>query len=73
MTPERRKSILTLEVGKRVRENSSVKREEMDSVVTALVGLDLGVVDALRDKALMGEKVSSSSILNVGKRRRPGG
>lgn len=59
MTPERRKSILTHEVGKRVRENSGVKREEMDSVVTALVGLDLGVVDALKDKALMGEKVSS--------------
>lgn len=63
MTPERRKSVLTAEVGKRVREYSGVKKDDVDGVVRALVGLDLGVVDALRDRVLLGEKVSEALTL----------
>lgn len=72
MTPERRKSVLTFEVGKRVREMSPsvVKKDEMDGVVNALVGLDLGVVEALKDRSLMGEKVSPfASAFERGNRR----
>lgn len=72
MTPERRKSVLVFEVGKRVREmgSSVVKKDEVDGVVNASVGLGLGVVEALKDRNLMGEKVSSRSIDRDERRRK---
>ena len=63
MTPERRRNVLTTEVGKRVREMANVNRDEVDGVVNALVGLDLGIVDALQDRALLGQHVSQRSEL----------
>jgi polyadenylate-binding protein len=62
MTPERRRTILTGELGKRVREMPDVPRDKVDGVVQALVGLDLGVMDALRDRALFGQKVGMSFL-----------
>jgi hypothetical protein len=57
LTPDHRRQILAAETHRRVSGMLSVPRKDVDTVVQALVGLDLGLVEVLKSDDLLGEKV----------------
>lgn len=57
LTPDHRRRILSAETHRRVSSMLSVPRGDVDTVVQALVGLDLGLVQVLKNDDLLGEKV----------------